>query len=166
MSYFNADGLLQKYGTEQSTPNVAGEYRTTGSDHEIEVVIDLTTLDQTEAIQSDVTVIPAGAFIKEVELTVQEAAATGVALDVGLIRLDRSTELDYNGLIDAEVKADIDNLGDVISYTAAGVGASSGGALIGTVLVYTGHITASATTATAFTTGIMRIKVRYFFPTE
>src|SRR3990167_4174105 len=98
MTWLNNDSLLRKFGTEQATANLAGEYRTTGHLHEVEVKIDLTDLTQTETIQSDVTVIPSGSRIVEVQVVTHTVAATGTAIDIGLIRTDRTTEIDYNGL--------------------------------------------------------------------
>jgi hypothetical protein len=101
MATNNADGLLLKYGTAKTVANLGGEYRTYGRLHEVEIKMDLTALTQSEVIQSDVTVIPSGVILQEVEVDVKTAAATGVAIDVGLTRLDRTTEVDFDGIIAA-----------------------------------------------------------------
>jgi len=156
MAWNNTDGLYLKYGTERTKPNVAGEYRTYGRLHEVGVKIDLTGLNQNEVIQSDVTVIPSGVIVQEVEVDVQTAAATGVAIDVGLTRLDRSTEIDFDGLIAALVTASMAG-GKKIVLTN---GSTSAGALIGgSALANPGFISASATTATAFTAGFIVITI-------
>jgi hypothetical protein len=163
-SYFDNANLYRKYGVDKATPKKAGEYRTVGQEREVEIVLTLSELTETETIQDDTVVIPAGALIKEVELFTTTAAATGTAIDVGLIRqTDRSTEIDYNGLVNAEVTADME-AGEQNTFNFASIGASAGGALIGTVLANNGHISASRTTATAFTAGVVRCIVRFIVP--
>src|SRR5687768_4698654 len=112
MAYTNPDGLRLKYGTERTTPNIAGEYRTYGRLHEVEVKLDLTALTETETIVSDVTVIPSGVIIQEIEINTKTAAATGVAVDIGLIKLDRTTEVDYDGLVAAFPTASMNAAGE------------------------------------------------------
>jgi hypothetical protein len=165
MAYTDSTGVKRKYGTEKTSPTRAGEYVTVGALREVEARIELADLTEAEVVVSDVQVIPRGALIEEVELVTIVAAATGVAIDVGLIRLDQTTEIDYNGLIAAEVTADMSVAGEKHVYRQeATVGAGAGGALIGTTLANPGFITASRTTATAFTAGEVYIRVRYTVP--
>lgn len=161
MAYMHADGIYQKYGTEKTTPNTAGEYVTTGAIREIEVEITLANLTEAETILSDTTVLPAGARIQEIEVITVTAAATGTAVDIGLIRTDRATEIDYDGLVAALVTASMNAAGET---QVIRLGSTSAGALIGTTLANVGMITASATTATAFTAGVLHVKIRYFIP--
>jgi hypothetical protein len=162
MAYFNSDGLLLKYGTERGLPTQGGEYKTYGRLHEIEIQIDMTKLtDPTETIQSDVTILPSGVIIQEVEIDVKTAAATGVAIDIGLTRLDRATELDYDGIVAALATASI-AAGKKIVITN---GSTSAGALIGgSALANPAYISASRTTATAFTAGYIVVTIRYWKP--
>lgn len=161
MAWMNEDGLYIKYGTEKATPNVAGEYVTVGALREVEVEIDLTDLTESETVQSDVTFIPSGARIQEIEVIAETAAVTGTAIDLGLIRTDRSTELDYNGLLAAFVTASMNADGET---TVLRVGSSTVGALVGTTLANTGYITCSRTDSTAFTAGLLKVKIRYYIP--
>jgi hypothetical protein len=164
-TWHNADGLFLTFGTDKATANTAGEYRSLGKLREVEVKIDLTALTEAEVVQSDTTFIPAGARIEEVEIVTHTAAATGTAIDVGLVRTDRTTAIDADGLIQAEVTADMSTTGEKnVFRQEAGVGASLGGALIGTTLANVGLITASRTTATAFTAGLVHVCVRYYMP--
>lgn len=160
-TYFNADGLLLKYGTSRTTANVAGEYRTYGRLHEVEVKLDLTALTESETIVSDVTVIPSGVIIQEVEINTKTAAATGVAIDLGLIRLDRTTEVDYDGLLAAFPTASMNAAGEknIISDNT-----TYDGALIGATTANPAFITCSRTTATAFTAGYVVVTIRYWKP--
>lgn len=162
MAYNNADGLRLKFGTEKATAMTAGEYRTYGRLHEVEVRIpDMTTLTETETILNDLTVLPSGVIIQEVEINTKTAAATGVAIDVGLIKVDRSTEYDYDGLLAAFPTASMNAAGEknIISDNT-----TYDGALIGAVLAFPAYISASRTTATAFTAGDIVLTVRYWRP--
>ena len=77
MGTLNADGLWVKFGTEKTLPNRGGEYATRGDVREIEVVINLPTLNQNEVVQSDQVFVPAGVRIQEVEVVTDVVAATG-----------------------------------------------------------------------------------------
>ena len=168
-SWNNNDGLYLKFGVDKATANTGGEYRApSGKLHEVEIKITLSALTQTETILNDQIFIPAGARIHEVELLTQTAAATGTAIDVGLIRSsNRSTEIDYNGFLAAAPTAVMDLAGERTIYTAATTvpaSATGTGALIGTTLANTGMISASMTDATAFTAGVVHVIVRYYMP--
>lgn len=160
-TWMNNDGLFIKYGTERATSGKAGEYRTNGRLREVEVILDLTTLTETETIIDDNTTIPAGVIIQEVEIDTKTAAATGVAIDVGLIKTDRTTEYDYDGLLAAFPTASMNAAGEknIISDNT-----TYDGALVGAVLANTSYISASRTTATAFTAGYVVVTIRYWRP--
>lgn len=162
MAWNDNTGLYQRYGTEQTVPLKGGEYRTNGAMREIEVKIDLTTLTETETILSDSIFFPTGVVISEVEIYVDTAAATGVAVDIGLIQTDRSTEIDYDGIVAAAATATLTK-GAKLTLVKGSTGV---GALItnGTSIANVGHITASRTTATAFTAGVIRVRIRYSRP--
>lgn len=164
--WLNNDGLLWKYGTAEATKQITGEYNVLGPRHMVEVTVDLDSLPTVasgdEQIQSDSVTIPNGAFIEEVEVLVtEETAGTNANLDLGLVDQDRSTEIDFNGLLAA---ADAFNggtdLGTITRYT---VGTTEVGALVGTKLTNTGLITASAETAD-FTAGVLKVRVFYYMP--
>ncbi len=160
-SYMDNAGLYQKYGIDQTTPKVGGEYRTNGQLREIELKITLSGLNQTEAILDDTVFFPAGMIIQEVVVMATTAAATGVAIDLGLIRTDRTTEIDYDGILAAFPLASMDTAGEQTTLTK---GSSFAGALIGATTANVGHLTCSATTATAFTAGVIVVKIRYYKP--
>lgn len=162
-TWMDADGLFHKFGTDKATANRGGEYKSWGTLREVEVKIDLTTLTQAEVVQSDQLFFPAGARLEEVEIEVITAAATGVAIDVGLVRTsDRTTEIDFDGILAAMTTATL-SAGNKINLVKGGalVGALVGS---GTSTANVGHITASATTATAFTTGLILLKIRFLVP--
>ena len=155
-------GLYQKYGVDQTVTSNGGEYRNSGKEREIEFSLNLVTLTETETPVADNIFFPAGVKITEVEIFVETAAATGTAIDVGLQRTDRATEIDYDGILAAFVTATM-TVGNKVVLRKGGTQA---GAMVGSGVATTnvGHITASRTTATAFTTGLVKITVRYERP--
>lgn len=163
-SQLHADGVFQKYGVTKAIPAAGGEYCNTGLLREVEVKIDLTTLTQAEVILLDVTLIPK-LRIHEVEVITLTGAVTGTAIDVGLTREDRSTELDFDGLLAAFVTASMNTAGEnsiIRRDVTVPTGLVGTGALIGTTLTNPGYISASRTDATAFTAGLILVKIKYF----
>jgi len=157
-SNLNADGLFQKFGPTKAVPTTAGEYVTTGQLREIQVKIDLTGLTASEVVQSDQIFFPK-MRIAEVEILTHTAAATGTAIDIGLIATDRATEIDYDGLAAAFPTASMDTAGDKVTLLTD---TTYNGALIGTTTTSVGYITCSRTDSTAFTTGVIFVKIRYY----
>lgn len=161
MAWDNNDGLRVRFGTEQATASLAGEYVTTGAMREVEVIINLADLTETETILDDFVTLPAGVKIAEVKVVTTTAAATGTAIDLGLIRLDRTTETDYDGLLAAFATATMNVAGET---TILVNGSSTGGAMIGTTTSNVNFISASRTTATAFTAGRIVVTIKYYRP--
>lgn len=160
-TWMNGDGLFVKLGTSEGTVGNAGEYTTLGPLRHIEVTIPaLTALTTTPAILDDNTWLPKNARIERVDLvTVTAATSAGSAtLDIGLQKEDRSTQLDYDGLVAALAKTAYDAAGETNQIN---VGSTGAGALIGTSLTDTkGYITANYTTA-AFTAGKLVVRIYY-----
>ena len=94
-NWLNNDGLFIQYGTDKAIPETAGDFLSYGANRIVEVLIDLTTLTSTAAIQSNTTIFsapPTGQFyIEKVELTVETASVGGTSFSVGLIQTDRAT---------------------------------------------------------------------------
>lgn len=160
-TWLNNDNLYRKFGTTQATPQTGGEYRLDGPEHMIEVKLTLADLTQTETIQSDTVFFPKNARISKVEVVTHTAAATGTAIDVGLIRAsDRSTEIDHDGFLAAFPTASMNVAGETtILYEAT----TYNGDLIGTTNAdHVGHISASMTDATSFTAGVIYVRIYYY----
>lgn len=156
-TWTNSDGLHIKYGQTEGEAGIGGAYAEGGAGQNVvEVDITLADLTTTAAIQDDNIFIPAGAFISKIEV-IATTAATGAtaALNIGLQRRDRSTELDYDGLVAALAVTAIDAAGETNTITDGGTGA---GALVGTELAYSGYITADYDTA-AFTAGVVKVRI-------
>jgi hypothetical protein len=166
-TWMDPDGLYRTYGTDRATANIGGEHVTTGGLREIEVKIDLTTLTESETVLSDTIFFPKSMRIHEVEVITVTAATLGTAIDLGLVRTDRTTEIDYNGLLAAFPTANMNVAGErhimVLSATVP-TGATGTGALIGTTTSQVGLLTCSRTDATAFGAGVIIVKIRYFAP--
>ncbi len=163
MVYFDIGGLRQEWGLEQTVTHKGGEYRNNGLEREIELRIDLTTLNQTEAIMDPNIFFPVGVKITEIEVFVETAAATGVAIDLGFARTtDGTTEIDYDGLLAAFPTATM-TVGNKVVLRKGGTNV---GAMVGSGVATTnvGYITCSATTATAFTAGVIKVTIRYERP--
>jgi hypothetical protein len=162
MAWTNNDGLYIKFGTEEATAGTAGEFRTNGAERVVRAKLTLTGLGTAAAIQDQHTVIPAGVRISEVKIINETAATSGgsAVLNIGLQRLDRSTELDYDGLVAAAALATFNAAGETQTLTAGSTGA---GALVGTTTAYPGYITADYDTA-AFTAGVLQVEIKYYKP--
>lgn len=168
--WINSDGLLVKFGADRGREERGGEYcRYDNGEHCTSVIIDLaglpTAASGNEQIQCDNVSLPAGAFITKVVVTVleepTEASGTDANLDFGLVRQDRSTELDFNGLLAAaDAWHSGTDLGKVTEYT---VGTTEAGALIGTALAFTGYFTASPDTDD-WTDGTIKCDVYWYMP--
>lgn len=159
-SWLNNDGLYIKYGTDKTTATKGGEYRFDGPARLVEFKLNLVGLTEVEVIQSDAVFFPAGVRIEKVEVVTDNVAATGVAIDIGLVKTDRTTEIDFQGFVSALTTAQMNVAGETVTLTA-GNGVTGVGDLIGTTTAFTGYVTASRTTATAFTTGDVRVRIFY-----
>lgn len=155
-NWLNSDGLYLEFGTTKATVENVGEYKTYGDMSEINIRLDLTTLTSTPVIISQTQKFPTGMRIARVDVISDTAATgTGATLDIGLQKEDRSTELDYNGLVAALPLTSVDSVGETTSST---VGSTYAGALIGTSTTDVGYLTANYNTHT-FDTGTANIRI-------
>lgn len=160
MGWLNSDGLYVKFGTDEATPGLGGETNISGDLREIVFDITLADLGTGSAIMGDNLWLPKNARIDSVEVEVITGAEGATAdLNVGLIKSDRTTAIDADGLVKAADVATIDTAGKKLTLIN---GATGAGDLIGTTLAYNGLIIADYDTA-AFTAGEVRVRVRYFF---
>lgn len=168
MASLNADGLMVKYGTEQSAPSRGGEVGHT-LDRVTEVIVVGTEVPLTATTASATNIalthgieIPNGAQIRKVEVVVETAFTSGgsAVLNVGLVRADRSTELDFDGIIAALPVASMNAAGETTSLIN---GATYAGALVGTILTNKGIVTLDYDTA-AFTAGKGIVRIYWSLP--
>lgn len=153
----NADGLYLEFGTTKPAVDVAGEYRTNGDFREINIRLDPTTLSiTTPTIISQNLKFPTGMRIARIDVISDTACVgSGATLDLGLIAEDRTTEIDYNGLLAAVALTSFDTVGETNSYT---VGVSGAGALMGTSTTSVGYLVANTNTA-LISAGALNIRI-------
>lgn len=162
-TWTNNDGLYIRYGVDAATLARGGEIRSDGEYRTIEFELQLEDVTAVSAplILSENVMIPDGAIPYSVTVTVVEVTAgTNSNLDLGLIKQDRSTELDFNGLIAAGDAWHEAAVGTTTEYL---VGTTEAGAKLGTVLADPGLICANYDTA-AFTAGVIRIIIKWYAP--
>jgi hypothetical protein len=170
--------IFQKYGTaEGKSRGDAGMYCTYGPTQVLEWDITLSQLDQNENVQNDVLIVPDNCMLEKVEVVTLVAAATGTAIDVGLIHISRNaSDAEFTalpqGILSAFATASMDTVGQYVSFVESGsedtavvtgtTTAAEGGDLIGDVIVAPCLLTASRTDATAYTAGriLLRLHVR------
>lgn len=164
MGQLDIGGLYQKFGLEQTVSQAGGEYKTYAELREIEIKVDLTTVTATPTViaGTDNIFFPAGVRVEEIVIVTDTAAATGVSIDLGLVQTNRTTEIDYNGLLAAAVIADYNAIGKRTTYTQA---SGTAGALVtaGTLTTPAGYLTINST-ATLFTAGLITIRIKYRKP--
>ncbi len=161
-NWMNNDGLYIQYGTSKAVPTTAGDFMMPGEWRDIEFTVTLASLSATPLIIANTTFLPSGAFIESVQTKV-EATFTGAStLSVGTMRADRVTPISNVNLINVAATTTLDLAGEEVTYTAAATPAG-GGTLIGTTTSFPdgfAYITATGT-ATPFTTGVIKVRIRY-----
>lgn len=156
------DGLFRQFGTDKAVPETAGEYVSFAGNRVLEILIDLTTLTSTAAIQSNTTFFGGGPtvmFIEKVEAVCEADAAGGTSFSVGFIRTDRSTiPAGYStALINAETA--LADSGDSITYNED---TTNAGGLIGSAPASaTAPYYITALSNGTWTTGKVRVRIYY-----
>jgi hypothetical protein len=160
----NSDGL-RIYFPDSDRTTRGGSVISAGS-NQTNAVIDLTALPTVSSGDQQIilenVVFPLGASIDKVELIVRkETAGSSATLDVGLVKTDRSTEYDFNGLLAAanDFNAGTD-VGKVFTFTN---GATEAGTKLGIPLTEAAYLTANAATAD-FTAGIVELRIFWTVP--
>lgn len=154
-------GLHRVYGPDKAIPAAGGEIKRFDQLHEIDLKIDLTKLTSSPVILENNTFLGKVRFHEVVVIAETAATSSGSAtLDIGLQNTDRTTELDYNGLVAAQAKTTLTPAG---TQTVSNVGSTYAGALLGTTTTQIGYLTANYNTA-AFTAGVVQVKIRYYYP--
>lgn len=180
MTWLNSDGLFVKFAKEEGISARGGSPEVDDSGlHRFIFTVNYTDMlsasTQILGASSGVDagslgiMIPKGLRVTEIE-TFAETAFTSSGtigsstLVLGLIREDRTTELDYDGFTTTSVVGS--------TFDAAGetnvirVGSTGAGALIGTTLANNGYITVSnsAHASHPYTAGKLIVQVKGYFP--
>ncbi len=161
-TWLNNDGLYIKSGTDEGTVGKAGTPTSYGNISVSEFEITLTDLTSSAAILNDHVTIPSGVILHKIEVIAEVAATSGgsATLDVGLVRLDRTTAIDDDGIVAALALTSIDAEGDVVELVQ---GSTGHGALVGTTMANAGLVTAHYNAA-AYTAGKVIIRIHYYQP--
>lgn len=167
-TWTNSDGLFIRFGADEATLTTAGEYGTVAEGlhvTECKLILD-DDFPSASTVQANTSVIPSGATIHKVVVISEIAATSGgsATLNVGLNRLDRTTAIDADGLVEDLALASINANGETTTLLT---GAAPSGALIGTTLSNPGIFVADYDTA-AFTgendtTPVGNITVKVFW---
>jgi hypothetical protein len=164
----NDDGLVVGFGTRTSTRAPARK-ADEGPLETIHMNFDWVDLPETSVAATDDQLvhgpaIPNGAVLVSAKLTVLEAFAGGTSITFGVYNADTAAAVDADGVIQAEVTADIDAIGDIVEYTIANAGASGAGADIGTVVATTEGVKVAGFATGTFTAGKAVLEVNYQLP--
>lgn len=164
-AWMNNDGLYIKYGLSEGVTANGGQILDRGPYRMVELTLTGTAIVSSSAsgagIVHDTVVIPKNARIDKVEVvatTLMDSAGGNAVLNIGLIKLDRTTEIDFDGLVAALPEASMDPAGD---YQTIDVNHAKKGALIGTTTAFKGLLTADYDTE-AFTAGVIKVRVFYY----
>ena len=161
-TWTNKDGLYIKYGTDEATPGRGGEVDFDG-EHLTEFTLNLAevTAVATPLILSSTVTVPNGSILARAEVFVITASAgVNSNLDLGFIDQDRTTEIDFNGILAASDDWHTSAAGTVTRFDT---GSTEAGALIGKPITNTGLICANWDTA-AFSAGKIRIRLYWYIP--
>lgn len=137
--WLNGDGL-RVYFPGDLPDTTGGEFPGAGEFREITVELDVADLTTTPAVLDNFIIVPRNSRIHAVRVTAETVAATITSVDIGLKRLNGTTELDHNGLVDQLVLASLNVAGETNTITAGG---TSAGALVGTTTAYPGLLCAN-----------------------
>lgn len=158
--WINSDGLVIQLGETEATLGKGGSYEdVVGGSIVTEFVLNFGDIPLTTATVVDQSVVlPSGYILESVELVAETAVTSGGAatIDFGLQRLDRTTELDYNGIVAALAITALNAAGKrvVIQNGSTGAGALFNGAATSFPGVFTANCLVAALTA-----GKVRVKL-------
>lgn len=166
-TWLNKDGLNVFFNASIGERTKWGEENIEGTNtRKTSGTIDLASLptlaSTNKQIIADGVFLPKGALIEKIEIiTLTETAGTNANLDIGLVKEDRTTEYDFNGLLTAgdDFNGGTD-LGKLYTYV---VGTTDAGAVVGTVLTERCLITANPETAD-FTAGTIEVRIYWSRP--
>lgn len=157
MVWRNPDGLTVYFAGELRQFD-GGEFPGAGATRTIEFEVNAADLTTTAtAFGAPWVIVPRNSVIESVEVISETPLADGTSIDIGLVRLDGTTELDYDGLVDGLVIANLNVAGEKNVVTA---GTTYAGALVGTETAYPGHLTVLETGT--FTAGRLVIRVNIY----
>lgn len=161
-TWLNPDGLYVKFGLKQGVAAKGGQILDHGSPYRmVELNLLFSDLATAASILHDTVYIPKNARIDKVEIVATTAFTdTGASftLNVGLIKTDRVTEIDYDGLVAVLPLANLTPAGD---WSIIDVNHAKKGALIGTTTAFKGLVTVDWDGEVPLT-GAAKIRIFYY----
>lgn len=151
----NADGLRVRFPNDDREVH-GGEYPGAGSLRTIEVEFDFANIGTSATVLDYNIIVPSNSRIQEVYLISETAATALTTLDFGLFRLDGTTELDHDGLINDVALASLNVNGEQNVFTA---GVSGAGALVGATTTRAGLFSATRTGTAGVGHGILQVRI-------
>ena len=155
MVWVNPDGLRVRFPGDDRAVH-GGEYPGAGTLRTIEVEFDFADIGTSATVLDYNIIIPSNSTIQEVVVIAETAATAATSFDFGLTRLDGTTELDNDGLVNDILLANLNVNGEQTTMTA---GTTFAGALIGTELTRAGLLNATRTGTAGVGHGILQVKV-------
>lgn len=164
MPWFNPDGLRVYFAGELRAFD-GGEYPSAGSIRVIEWEVPATSIGATSTVfGAPFVIIPRNSVIDSVEVQSETALTSGGAatLNVGIVRMDGTTEYDFDGLVAALPLANLNVAGEKNVLSA---GQTNAGALVGVETAYPGYLSVDYDTA-AYTAGKILVRLRIYVKDE
>jgi len=155
MAWINDDGLKVRFDAERITRVEGGEYQGAGANRVIEIEIDAASIGTSATLFGEGVIVPRNSRIDKIEVVAETALTNLTSIDLGLQRLDFTTELDYDGLVNDILLANMNVNGERTEVVAGGTFA---GALVGTTTLYPGRFVATRTG----TVGVGKLVVRLY----
>tara|TARA_R110000803_G_scaffold117369_1_gene185917 strand:- start:217 stop:705 length:489 start_codon:yes stop_codon:yes gene_type:complete len=158
MSWTNSDGLYVRFGTEKAEVAAGGSFASNTGSTVLEIDLVFGDFLTAASVVDYNQTIPSGAFIEKIEImTTTACVGSTCVVNVGLIRKDLTTELDYNGLIAALPITSFNAAGETVTVEN---GHAQVGALVGTATANAGIVTVDWDTA-AMTAGAVTMRIFY-----
>src|SRR3990167_8296456 len=163
-TWLNGDGLFIKYGTTEGAVGKGGQISDMGPYRILEFTVRYADVaSATATILDDNIFIPDNSFIAKVEVvttTAWDSGGDAFVFNLGTVAYDRTTEVDYNGLIAALPQGSMDPAGE---WEVIDVEHTYKGAQVGTVIAQPTYVTVDYDTA-APTAGASKVRI-YFYAT-
>jgi hypothetical protein len=155
MVWVNPDGLRVLFPGDDRIVH-GGEYPGAGTLRIVEVEFDFANVGTSATVLDYNIIVPSNSRIQEVVLIAETAATAATSFDFGLFRLDGTTELDHDGLINDVLLASLNVNGEQNTYTP---GSSGAGALVGATTTRAGLFSGTRTGTAGVGHGILQVKL-------
>lgn len=153
MVWLNPDGLRVMFPGDDRIVH-GGEYPGAGTLRVVEVEFDFADIGTSATVLDYNIIVPSNSTIQKVVVISETAATAATSFDFGLFRLDGTTELDHDGLVNDILLANLNVNGEETTITA---GATFAGALLGTETTRAGIFSGTRTGSAGVGHGILQV---------